>query len=99
MFDIKKYQEDINCLCRKYGIARLQIFGSALREDFAKDSDIDCLIDFVEDGENYFERYFEFKYGLEKVLGRTVDLVVEKAIRNPYLKQEANETKQLIYAA
>jgi uncharacterized protein len=99
MFDVKKYQEDIDRLCREYGIARLQIFGSALREDFAKDSDVDCLIDFVEDGKNYFARYFEFKYALEKVIGRTVDLVVEKAIQNPYLKQEANETKKLIYAA
>jgi predicted nucleotidyltransferase len=99
MFDIKKYQEGIDQLCQKYGIARFEIFGSALREDFTLDSDIDCLIDFVEDGENYFERYFDFKYALEGLFGRIVDLTVEKAIKNPYLKKETAETKQLIYAA
>ena len=99
MFNIGQYKETISRLCRKYGIARCSIFGSALREDFGAESDIDCLIDFTEDGGNYFERYFDFKYELEKLFGRKVDLIVEKAIRNPYFKQDVNETKQLIYAA
>lgn len=99
MLDFREYQEKINFLCRKYGIARFEIFGSALRDDFGAESDVDGLIDFVEDGGNYFERYFDFKYELEKLFGRRVDLVVEKAIRNPYFKQDVSETKQLIYAA
>ena len=99
MFDFTQHQETINRLCQKYGVARFEIFGSALREDFNADSDVDCLIDFVEDGGSYFERYFDFKYELEKLFGRNVDLVVEKAIRNPYFRQETNETKRLVYAA
>ncbi len=99
MFNFTQHKEGINHLCQKYGIARFEIFGSALREDFVADSDVDCLIDFVEDGGNYFERYFDFKYELEKLFGRKVDLVVEKAIRNPYFKKEMIDTKQLIYAA
>jgi len=99
MFDFTQHQESINLLCQKYGIARFEIFGSALREDFNADSDVDCLINFVENGGNHFERYFDFKYELEKLFGRNVDLVVEKAIRNPYFRQETNETKQLVYAA
>lgn len=99
MLDFRKHQEKINILCRKYGIARFEIFGSAVREDFGAESDVDCLIDFLDDGGNYFERYFDFKYELEKLFGRKVDLIVEKAIRNPYFKQETSETKQLIYAA
>jgi predicted nucleotidyltransferase len=99
MFNFAQYQERINHLCQKYGIARFEIFGSALRKDFGDDSDIDCLIDFVEDGKNYFERFFEFKYELESLFGRPVDLIVRKAIRNPYLIQETEETKQLVYAA
>lgn len=99
MFNINQYKEQIRQLCRSYGIMRLEIFGSALRNDFGAESDVDCLIDFIEDGGNYFERYFDFKYELEKLFGRKVDLVVEKAIRNPYFKQDVSETKQLIYAA
>ncbi|MCY7374840.1 MAG: nucleotidyltransferase domain-containing protein [Pyrinomonadaceae bacterium] len=99
MFDFKRHGERIGRLCRKYGIARFEIFGSALRDDFGADSDVDCLINFTEDDGNYFERYFDFKDELEKLFGRKVDLVVEKAIRNPYFKQDVNETKQVIYAA
>ena len=99
MFDFGKYKKAVSELCRKYGIARFEIFGSAVRDDFGADSDVDCLIDFTEDGGNYFERYFDFKDELEKLFGRKVDLIVEKAIRNPYFKQNVNETKQLIYAA
>jgi len=99
MLDFKQYEQEISVLCRKYGIARFEIFGSALREDFGAESDVDCLIDFAEDGGNYFERYFDFKDELEKLFGRKIDLIVEKAIRNPYFKQSVNETKQVIYAA
>ncbi len=99
MFDFSQHKETISRLCKNYGIARFEIFGSALGEDFGAESDIDCLIDFTEDGGNYFERYFDFKDELEKLFGRKIDLVVEKAIRNPYFKQNVNETKQLIYAA
>lgn len=99
MFNINQYEKIISRLCKDYGIARFEIFGSALGEDFGTESDVDCLIDFAEDGGNYFERYFDFKDELEKLFGRKVDLVVEKAIRNPYFKQNVNETKQVIYAA
>jgi uncharacterized protein len=92
-------REKIELLCRQCGVKRLEIFGSVLREDFAEDSDVDCLIEFIEDDGNYFERYFDFKDGLEKIFGRRVDLIVEKAIRNPYFKQNVDETKQLVYAA
>lgn len=99
MVDFKPHKKTISRLCRKYGIARFEVFGSALRDDFGAESDIDCLISFAEDGGNYFERYFDFKYELEKLFGRKVDLIVEKAIRNPYFRQNVNENKQLIYAA
>jgi predicted nucleotidyltransferase len=99
MFDFAQHREEIDHVCRKYGIARLEIFGSALRDDFAKDSDIDCLIAFNEKSEKLFAQYFDLKYELENLFDRSVDLVVEKALRNPYFKAELNETKQLVYAA
>ncbi len=99
MFDFTQHQQDIDRLCRKYGIARFEIFGSALREDFSAESDIDCLIDFTADGGNYFELFFEFKYELESLFERPVDLIVRKALRNPYFIQEMEENKQLVYAA
>jgi predicted nucleotidyltransferase len=99
MFDFTPHQKDIDRLCEKYGVANFAVFGSALRENFANDSDIDCVIEFVVKDENYFERYFDLKFELEDLFGRNVDLVVEKAIRNPYFKREMDETKKLVYAA
>ena len=99
MFDFGQYKETVSELCRKYGIIRFEVFGSAVSDEFGAESDVDCLIDFADDGGNYFERYFDFKNELEKLFNRKVDLVVEKAIRNPYFKQSVNETKRLIYAA
>ena len=45
----------------------------------------------------YGENYFEFKFTLEDLLKRSVDLVEYSAVRNPYFKEEFDETKQLIY--
>ena len=99
MLDIEKYKYEIEQLCRKYGIKRLELFGSAVSDDFNTSSDVDCLIDFVEDGGNYFNRYFDFKDDIEMLFGRQVDLVVSKAIRNPYFRHDVDQSKQLVYAA
>ncbi len=99
MFDVSPYKNEIAELCGKYGIERLELFGSAVSGDFSTSSDIDCLIDFVEDGGNYFDRYFDLKADLELLFGRQVDLVVSKAIRNPYFRVDVDQSKQLVYAA
>ena len=99
MLEIEKYKDKIEQLCRKYGIKRFELFGSAVTHDFNTTSDVDCLIDFVEDGGNYFNRYFDFKSDLEILFGRSVDLVVSKAIRNPYFRRDVDQSKQLVYAA
>lgn len=99
MLDIQRHVKDIEALCRWYKISRFELFGSALGDEFSPDSDIDCVIDFVEDGGNYFERYFDFKAALEKLFGRSVDVVVGKAIRNPYFRASIDGSKRLIYAA
>lgn len=99
MLNIDIYQHEIQQLCRKYGIERFELFGSAVRDDFDVESDVDCLIDFVEDGGNYFDRYFEFKNKLEALFGRKVDLVVAKAIRNPYFRRGVDQRKKVVYAA
>ncbi len=85
-------------LCRKYGVKRLEFFGSAVTEEFDANSDIDCLIEFEKDGGNYFHRFFDLKYALEELFGRKVDLVVGSAIRNPYFRASIDRSLQLIYA-
>ena len=47
--------------------------------------------------EDYFDNYFDFKYSLEDLFGREVDLLEEQTIKNPYLKKNVDATKALIY--
>ena len=99
MLDIEKIRPEIGDLCRKLRVKRLDIFGSATGDDFCPDSDVDVLVQFERDSDRPFDRYFELKENLEDILGRTVDVIVEKAIKNPYFKSEVERTRRNVYAA
>lgn len=87
-------------LCKKYGVKELYLFGSALREDFGPQSDIDMAVVFSRAGvAGSFDQYFDFKAELEQLLGRSVDLACIGSVRNSVFRQELDETKRLIYAA
>ena len=77
-------------LTARYGVSRLALFGSAVRDQVRPDSDIDILVSF--DGPATSQRYFGVQFMLEDVLGRPVDLVTDKALRSelrPFIEQEA----------
>ncbi len=85
-------------LCVKYNVAKLYVFGSVNSDKFNKDSDIDFLVSFDSvDLEKYADNYFDFKFSLEKIFKRKIDLLEEKAIRNPYLKRSIDKTKRIVY--
>ena len=74
------------------------VFGSVLTNNFRKDSDIDLIVDFKEvDLYDYADNYFDLKFSLENLFKREVDLLEDKAIKNPYLRETINSSKQLIY--
>jgi len=90
--------ETIHQLCSKYNVNKLFIFGSILTKEFRSDSDIDFVVDFDRvELMNYADNYYDFKFSLENIFGREVDLLEQKAIKNPYLKKSINSTKKLIY--
>ena len=85
-------------MCRKYKVRRLFVFGSVLTDRFNERSDIDLIVDFDKDKiKDYFDNYFDFKYSLENLFGRKVDLLEDQTIKNPYLRKNVDETKSLIY--
>jgi len=95
---LEKHKEDINELCLNYNVKALYAFGSALTGQFNKNSDIDLLVAFEPiDVSHYADNYFDFKFSLQKLLNRPVDLLEEKAIKNPYLKKNIQQQRQLIY--
>jgi len=70
-----------------------------LTDRFNNESDIDLIVDFSNiDLEDYADNYFDFKFSLQEILNRTVDLLEEKAIKNPYFKQSVTKQRQLIFA-
>jgi len=89
----------IHSLARKYNVKELSFFGSVLREDFNESSDVDILIQFEEDADYSIFDLFEIKEEFENALGRDVDLVEKKGLRNPYRRENILKTAKVIYAA
>ncbi len=91
--------QKIVALCRKHNVKKLYAFGSILTSRFNEESDVDILVDFNSeiDHNNYADNYFDFYHALKKIFNRDVDLVDETTIKNPYFKEELDETKKLIY--
>ncbi len=85
-------------LCLQHKVKSLYAFGSVLTNAFKPESDIDLIVDFANmEVEDYADNYFDFKFSLEKVLNRQLDLLEEKAIKNPFFRDKLNQQKQLIY--
>ena len=86
-------------LCRKHKVDKLYAFGSILTPRFNDESDVDILVNFNSeiDHDVYADNYIDFYNALKALFGRDVDLVDEEAVRNPYFKEELEETKYLIY--
>lgn len=91
---------DIIQLCKNYRVKYLYAFGSVLRSDFSDNSDIDFIVDlFSTDPIEYAENYYELKFKLQDLLNRPIDLLEERALKNPYLKENINHSKSVIYEA
>ncbi len=88
-------------LCERYGVARLDVFGSALRDDFRPgQSDIDLLVEFApHEGYALVDAYFGLLDELRSLLGPEVDLVMVDAVKNRFIAADIAATKQLLYAA
>lgn len=90
--------EQIKKLCQLNSVNELYAFGSMTNGNFTENSDVDLVVDIGDpDPIGYSDKYFNLKFSLENTLGRAVDLLESKAIKNPYLKEEIDRTKILIY--
>jgi len=93
-------REQLGQFCREHGIARLELFGSVLREDFRSDSDVDFLCTLRPNMKYGLFEWVALKRALENFFGRTVDLVSRVGIersRNPYRRREILKYATPIY--
>ena len=94
-------RETIEAFCQKWKIVRLELFGSALREDFRSDSDLDFLVTFAPDAEWSLFDHFHMENELVKLLGREVDLVSRQALEespNWIRRRAILESAETLYA-
>jgi uncharacterized protein len=95
---LDRYSSDIHQLCASHKVRSLYAFGSVLTEKFNNNSDIDLIVDFDPiDVSVYADNYFNFKFSLQDIFHRSVDLLEEKALRNPYFAQAISQNRKLIY--
>ena len=99
--ELKRRINDIKNLCQALKVKRLYAFGSSVKGNFNKDSDIDFLISFSDDisAEEYSDNYFELHYKLRELLHKEVDIVTERSLSNPYFIESIEDSKELIYEA
>ena len=99
---IEMRRRDIAELCRRFHVNRLEVFGSAARgSDFdPARSDVDLLVTYKSGTSRpTLDEYFEFREQLEALFGRSVDLVMAGAVRNPYVRADIERSRELVYEA
>jgi len=98
---IEQHRTEIESLCRKHGVKRLDLFGSAARDDFdPAASDVDFFVEFISyDDPAIADHWFGLQEDLAVLLGRSVDLTSLRAAKNPYFLEVANRHRMELYAA
>lgn len=96
---LDKYKNEINSLCLQNKVKSLYVFGSVLTDRFNEKSDIDLVVDIdSNDPFDYADSYFNLKFALQDLFRRPIDLLENKAIKNPYIRQNIDHSKSLVYA-
>jgi predicted nucleotidyltransferase len=96
---LASHSASIATLCRRYGVRRLDVFGSATRDDFDEAaSDVDLVVEFgPEPASRTLEQYLGLKGDLEALLGRPVDLVELDAMPGTRLKRLIDHVRRTVY--
>jgi predicted nucleotidyltransferase len=95
-------QDRLEAFCRTPRIRRLSVFGSALREDFRPDSDVDILVSFEEGARHSLFDMVIMQDKLESILGREVDLVEREAVEqseNYIRRRHILQNEEPVYVA
>lgn len=98
---VQEKMSELAKLCARFRVRRFELFGSGSGDRFNPEmSDLDFLVEFqVLPAGEHADAYFGLKEALMRLFGRPVDLVMIRAIRNPYFLQEIEPTRVLLYAA
>jgi predicted nucleotidyltransferase len=96
---IEHHRDEIEILCRKHSVKRLELFGSAARGE-AHPADIDFFVEFTDySAPTIADQWFGLQEDLQTLLKTKVDLVSPRTAKNPYFLKSANRDRVTLYAA
>ena len=97
----QQHEAALRDLCRRFGVERLELFGSGTRADFnAASSDLDLIVRMRNPEQaGVARRFCSFADSLEQLLGRRIDLLTEAMIRNPHFKAEVDRSREVVIEA
>ncbi len=91
-------EERVAAFSKKWKVEELSLFGSALREDFGPESDVDVLVSLLPGEEMTLESYLDMRDELSAMFGgREVDLMQKRLVKNPYQRQAILESREILY--
>ena len=97
---VSDHAAEIRSACSRHSVSSLAIVGSAARADFdPARSDIDVLVDFVDADINYFRAFMGLRDELTSILGRKVDVITRRGIRNQLLLRSLENDAIQLYPA
>ena len=98
---VQASMESLYELCTKHRVARLDLFGSAARDDFdPATSDLDFLVEFEPmSPAEHADSFFGLLADLERLFGRRIDLLEPEPIENPYVWQSIVQSRKILYEA
>jgi predicted nucleotidyltransferase len=96
---IERHRDALAALCERFGVRRLDLFGSAATGRFdPATSDLDFIVEFGEiEQPGYARRYIDFAEALEALFGRRVDLLTERMIGDPQFREAIEGTRRRVY--
>ncbi len=99
---LKLPEDKIAEFCQRWKIAKLELFGSALREDFGPDSDVDFLVTYEPDAKRGLFEHVRMENELKEIMGRDVDLITRSAVeksRNWLRRKSILQNVEEVYVA
>ncbi len=92
-------REALAVVCQRYSVKSLSLFGSAVRDDFRSDSDVDVMVEFDPQSSPSLFSLVAMKEDLEGIFGHPVDLATPEILRNPYRRQTIERDLKRIYVS
>ena len=99
--EVTTKKPEIERICRRFGVRRLELFGSAATDTFdPRRSDLDFLVDLGDAPPvAYADAYFGLLEALQNLFGRSIDLITEPSVTNSYFRMSIDRTRRVVYAA